>query len=75
MKFAASLSLNARTIQLKYFYQHLVRYYGHYSIVSRGRRKKAQTDKQTPYILEPELNPKEYQQNWAQLIQKIYEGV
>ena len=35
--------------------EQMVRYYGHYSNVSRGRRKKAQTDDQTPYILEPEL--------------------
>ncbi|MAF33096.1 MAG: hypothetical protein CL941_03940 [Desulfobacter sp.] len=35
--------------------EQMVFYYGHYSNVSRGRRKKAQTDDQTPYILEPEL--------------------
>jgi hypothetical protein len=59
-----------------------VRYYDHYSNLSRGRRKKAQTDDQIPYVLEPveslkverpELSPKELRKNWARLIQKIYE--
>jgi len=53
--------------------EQMVRYYGYYSNVSRGRRKKAQTDDQIPYILEPELSPKELRKNWARLIQKIYE--
>jgi len=45
----------------------------HYSNVCRGRRKKAQTDDQTSYILEPELTDKAFRQNWSRLIQKIYE--
>jgi hypothetical protein len=49
----------------------MVRYYGHYSNVSRGRCKKARIDDQIPYILEPELSPKELRKNWARLIQKI----
>jgi hypothetical protein len=49
-----------------------VRYYGHYSNVSRGHRKRARTDDLIPYILEPELSPKEFRKNWARLIQKIY---
>ena len=53
--------------------EQMVRYYGYYSNVNRGRRKKAQTDDQIPYILEPELSPKEFRKNWARLIQKIYE--
>jgi len=53
--------------------EQMVRYYGHYSNVSRGRRKKTLTDDQIPYILEPELSPKEFRRNWARLIQKIYE--
>ncbi|MBC8434219.1 MAG: hypothetical protein H8D96_20105 [Desulfobacterales bacterium] len=51
----------------------MVRYYGHYSNKARGLRKKAQIDEQIPYILEPELSPKEFRRNWARLIQKIYE--
>ena len=53
--------------------EQLARYYGHYSNVSRGRRRKAQTDDQIPHILEPELSPKEFRKSWARLIQKIYE--
>jgi hypothetical protein len=53
--------------------EQMVRYYGYYSNVSRGRRKKARTDDQIPYILEPELSPKDFRKNWARLIQKIYE--
>ena len=37
--------------------EQMVRYYGHYSNVSRGCRKKARVDDQIPYILEPELSP------------------
>ena len=53
--------------------EQMVRYYGHYSNVSRGRRKKAQTDDQTPYILEPKLTDKAFRRNWSRLIQEIYE--
>jgi hypothetical protein len=52
--------------------EQMIRYYGYYSNVSRSKRKKAQIDDQTPYILEPELSPKEFRRNWARLIQKIY---
>ena len=52
--------------------EQMVRYYGHYSNKARGLRKKAQADDQIPYILEPELSPKEFRKNWARLIQKIY---
>jgi len=51
----------------------MIRYYGHYTNVNRGRHKKSLTDDQIPYILEPELIPKEFRRNWARLIQKIYE--
>jgi len=53
--------------------EQMVRYYGHYSNVSRGRRKKAQTDDQTPYILEPKLTDMAFRRNWSRLIQEIYE--
>ena len=52
--------------------EQMVRYYGYYSNANRGRRKKALADDQTPYILEPELSPKEFRRSWARLIQKIY---
>jgi len=51
----------------------MVRYYGYYSNVSRGKRKKQNQDEWIPCILEPEGSSKEYRKNWARLIQKIYE--
>jgi hypothetical protein len=51
----------------------MVRYYGFYSNVSRGKRKKQDQDELIPSILEPAGSSKEYRKNWARLIQKIYE--
>ena len=53
--------------------EQMVRYYGYYSNVSRGKRKKRNQDEWIPCILEPEGSSKEYRKNWARLIQKIYE--
>ena len=53
--------------------EQMVRYYGYYSNVAPGKRKKSCTDDQIRYILKPELSSKEFRKNWAQLIQKIYE--
>ena len=53
--------------------EQMVRYYGYYSNVSRGKRKKRNQDEGLPCILEPEGSSKEYRKNWARLIQKIYE--
>jgi len=50
-----------------------VRYYGYYSNVSRGKRKRQNRDEWIPCILEPEGSSKEYRKNWSRLIQKIYE--
>ena len=52
--------------------EQMVRYYGYYSNVSRGRRQKENQDGLIPYIIEPEDNSKEYRKNWARLIQKIH---
>jgi hypothetical protein len=49
------------------------RYYGYYSNVSRGKRKREDQDDLIPSILEPEGSSREYRKNWARLIQKIYE--
>jgi len=38
----------------------MVRYYGYYSNVNRGRRKKAQVDDRIPSILEPVLTDKAF---------------
>jgi hypothetical protein len=51
----------------------MVRYYGYYSNVARGKRKKIDADDKIPCILEPELTGKTFRKNWARLIQKIYE--
>ena len=53
--------------------EQMVRYYGFYSNVSRGKRKKADVDNKIPCILEPDRSSKEYRKNWARLIRKIYE--
>ncbi len=53
--------------------EQMVRYYGYYSNVSRGKRQKENQDSLIPYILEPGGSSKEYRKNWARLIQKIYE--
>ena len=53
--------------------EQIVRYYGYYSNLCRGRRKKADQDRLVPCILQPEKSCKGYRKNWARLIQKIYE--
>jgi Zn finger protein HypA/HybF involved in hydrogenase expression len=53
--------------------EQMVRYYGYYSNVSRGKRQKENQDGLIPYILEQEGSTKECRKNWARLIQKIYE--
>ena len=53
--------------------QQMVRYFGFYSNVARGKRKKKDEDGLIPSILEPDGLTKEHKRNWARLIQKIYE--
>ncbi len=53
--------------------EQMVRYYGYYSNVFRGKRKEAGADDAIPCILEPEGNVKAFRKSWARLIQKIYE--
>ena len=48
--------------------EQMVRYYGFYSNVSRGKRKKQDQDGMIPSNHEPDGK------NWARLIQKIHEG-
>ncbi len=54
-------------------YEQTVRYYGHYSNKSRGLRKKAGTKDTIPTVNPNEMYSNEFRQNWARLIQKIYE--
>ncbi len=53
--------------------EQMVKYYGHYSNVSRGKRKKQNQDELIPSILQPHGSSKQYRRNWSRLIQKIYE--
>jgi hypothetical protein len=53
--------------------EQMVRYYGYYRNVSRGKRKETEDDG-VPAILEADKSSKEYRKNWARLIQKIYEA-
>jgi hypothetical protein len=53
--------------------EQMVRYYGYYSNVSRGKRQKSSDDGSVAYILEPLMPEKAFRKNWARLIQKIYE--
>ena len=53
--------------------EQMVRYYGHYSNVSRGKRQMAGKDDDIPCILESQGNSKAFRKSWARLIQKIYE--
>ncbi len=53
--------------------QQMVRYFGFYSNVARGKRKINDEDELIPSILEPNGSTKEHKRNWARLIQKIYE--
>ena len=52
---------------------HTIRYYGFYSNVARGKRKKQAGDSAALTIHEPLTSKKEFRKNWARLIQKIYE--
>jgi len=54
-------------------YEQTVRYYGFYSNKSRGLRKKADADDGIPAIIPSAMSSKEFRQNWARLIQKVYE--
>ena len=53
--------------------EQMVRYYGYYSNVARGKRKEAGTDDAILSMLEPVESTKASRKNWARLIQKIYE--
>ena len=53
--------------------EQMVRYYGFYSNVSRGKRQKEGLDDAIPCILKPQGNGKAFRKSWARLIQKICE--
>jgi len=51
----------------------MVRYYGFYSNVSRGKRKKEASDDAIPNIIEESNISPAQRKAWARLIKKIYE--
>lgn len=51
----------------------MVRYYGRYSNVSRGKRQMEGNDDAVPSIIESQGDEKIFRRNWARLILKIYE--
>ena len=53
--------------------EQMVRYYGYYSNVCRGRRQKEKTDAAIPAIIESDNTSPAKRKEWARLIQKIYE--
>ena len=54
--------------------EQMVRYYGHYSNVLRGKRKKEERDDIIPCIIEEAGISPEQRKAKARLIQKIYEA-
>jgi hypothetical protein len=53
--------------------EQMVRYYGHYSNVKRGKRKKEDRDDVVPNMIEESNISPAQRKAWARLIQKIYE--
>jgi hypothetical protein len=53
--------------------EQMVRYYGYYSNVSRGKRQQSAEDDDIPCIIESEEDAKAHRRKWSRLLQKIYE--
>jgi len=53
--------------------EQMVRYYGYYSNVCRGKRQKEKTDDAIPCIIKTDAASPARRRSWASLIQKIYE--
>ena len=53
--------------------EQMVRSYGHYSNVSRGKRQKRQDDDLVPCIIDSDGISREQRRKWSRLLQKIYE--
>jgi hypothetical protein len=51
----------------------MVRYYGWYSNVLRGKKQKKNTADIIPCIIDSDRTPAACRKSWARLIQKIYE--
>jgi len=51
--------------------EQMIRYYGYYSNVSRGKRKREEQEDTIPCIIEKDDISPEKRKSWARLIQKI----
>jgi len=51
--------------------EQMIRYYGYYSNVSRGKRKREEPEDTIPCIIEEDDISPEKRKSWARLIQKI----
>jgi hypothetical protein len=52
--------------------EQMVRYYGYYSNVCRGKRQQERTDTLIPCIISPDAASPARRRSWARLIQRIY---
>jgi hypothetical protein len=71
--FSACDWLAALTAHIPNAGEHLVRYYGWYSNVGRGKRRKAQGEATTAIVESSERSPSEAKRAWARLIKQVYE--
>jgi hypothetical protein len=71
--FSACDWLAALTAHIPNAGEHLVRYYGWYSNVSRGKRRKAEEEEQTGIEEFSEIAPSVAKRAWARLIKQVYE--
>jgi hypothetical protein len=71
--FAAEEWLAAMCSHVPNWGEQMVRYYGWYSNVLRGKRLKKAEDDGVPCLIESDRAPAAYRKSWARLIKKIYE--
>jgi putative transposase/transposase-like zinc-binding protein len=71
--FSATDWLAALTAHIPNAGEHLVRYYGWYSNVSRGKRRKAQGQEHAPIEEVNEVSASAAKRAWARLIKQVYE--
>jgi hypothetical protein len=71
--FSATDWLAALTAHIPNTGEHLVRYYGWYSNVSRGKRRKAQGEEPATIEEFPEVSASAAKRAWARLLKQVYE--
>ena len=72
--FSACDWLAALTAHIPNAGEHLVRYYGWYSNVSRGKRRKAQGEATTAIVESSEISPSEAKRAWARRSAELAEA-